>query len=262
MTPLDALRDLLERVEARHGATALVSEAELSEWPAEAVRELKAQKLLVKANPAVSVVCPGCEQECTMPVHTLPAGNGKAAFFTVCDKRDDISRVPVSADRLRQWRCGADAVGAFVACSLELRAESLRKTESGLWELGLVMGRKRSQMVCLRTNATLELVVGENAIPLAEVVRVGPDGYSIDAEAIRQMVDLATAGDPRYTPTNARREARKLDTQALHESWRKAYRALKKQRPGMSDVWYSQQIAKLEIGQKSRAETIRKHMKR
>lgn len=261
MTPLEALLELLERVGASRDPTALVSEEELSHWPAEAVRELKAQRLLVKASPAVSAVCPGCERECTMPVHTLPAGNGPAVSFAVCDKRDDINRVPVSAERLRQWRCGEEAVGGFVAQSLGLRPESQRKTDAGLWELGLVTGRKRSQMVCLRANGKLELVAGQNSVPLAELVCIGEQGFSVDAEAIRQLVDAATAGDPRYTPSIARREARKLDTHALHESWRKEYRALKKTRPGMSDVWYSRHIARMDIAQGKGAETIRKHLK-
>jgi hypothetical protein len=38
---------------------------------------------------------------------------------------------------------------------------------------------------------------------------------------IRQLVDSATTADNRYTPTNARREVRKLDTQAMYESWQK-----------------------------------------
>jgi hypothetical protein len=83
MTPLDALRELLERVGASRDAAALVSEVELSQWPAEAVRGLKAQKLLARASPAVSVVCPGCEQECVMPVHTPPCG-GRGSDFVCC----------------------------------------------------------------------------------------------------------------------------------------------------------------------------------
>ena len=79
---------------------------------------------------------------------------------------------------------------------------------------------------------------------------------------IRQLVDSATTADPRHTPSNARREARKLDTQARHERWRKAYRDLKKKHPKMSDVWCSQQIAKGELGDGRSADTIRKHMKK
>jgi hypothetical protein len=263
MTPLDALVEVLERVGAGHGA-ALVSEEELSRWPAEAVRGLKAHKLLVKASPASTVVCPGCEQECTMPVHSVSVGTGKAASFIVCDKRDDINRVAVSSERLRQWRCGAEAVGAFVALSLGLRSESQRKVGAvaGLWEFGLVAGKKRSQMVCLSAGGALELVAGQNAVPLTELVRFGTEGYSVDSEAIRQLVDAATTGDSRHTPSNARREARKLKTQALHERWRKEYRALKQRRPGMSDVGYSKLIAKMDIAKGRSAETIRKHLKR
>jgi len=258
----DALLELLERVRAGRDAAALVSDEELSRWPAEAVRELKAHKLLLKASPAGSVVCPGCEQECTMPVHTVSAGAGKVASFVVCDKRNDINRVTVSAVRLRQWRCGAEAVARFVAQSLGLRPESQRKAGDGLWELGLMTGKMRSQMVCLRANGVLELVAGNKAVPLAEVVRNGPGGYSVDGAAVRQLVDAATTEDNRYTPGNARREARKLKTQVLHESWRKEYRALKKRRPEMSDVWYAQQIAKMDVGKGRSAETIRKHIKR
>jgi hypothetical protein len=262
MTPLDALLELLERVGASRDAAALVSEEELSRWPAEAVREMKSQKLLVRGSPATSVVCPGCEQECTMQVYTLPSGTGKAASFVICDKRDDINRVPVAAERLRQWRCGTETVGAFVAQFLGVRADRQRKVDAGLWELGLATGKKRSQTVCLRMGEQLELVAGQNAIPLTELVRFEADGYSVDREAIRQLADAATTGDPRYTPSNVRREERKQRTQALHESWRKAYRALRQRRPDMSDVWYSREIAKMKIAQGSRAETIRKHLKR
>jgi hypothetical protein len=261
MTPLEALLELLERVGASRGA-ALVSEEDLRQWPVEAVQALKNHKLLQRASPAVSVVCPGCEQECVMPVHTPLAGAGAAASFVVCDKRDDINRVAVSAGRLRQWRCGAVAVGAFAAQSLGLRPESQRKAGDGLWELGLAAGKKRSQMVCLRANGALELVVGQNAVPLAELVLYGTKGYSVDSGAVRQLVDAATTSDPRYTPKNARREARKLETHDLHVRWQKEYRALRLRRPEMSDVWYSQQIAKSDIAHGRSAETIRKHVKR
>jgi hypothetical protein len=261
MTPLDSLLDLLARLEASNGAAVLVSEQELSGWPAEAVRQLKLQKLVVKASPAVSAVCSGCEQECTMPVHTVSAA-GKAASFVVCDKRDDINRVTVPAERLKQWRCDMEVVGAVLTQSLGLRPKSQWKTDAGLWELGLVTGKRRSQMVGLRANGALEVVAGNSAIPLAELVRFDAEGYSVDSETIQQLVDAATTGDARYTPSNARREARKLDTQALHESWRKEYRALKKRRPELSDARCSELIADMETAQGRRAETIRKHMKR
>lgn len=262
MMPLDAVLELLERVEASRDGAALVSEEDLSGWPSDDVRELKSCKLLVKASPAVSVVCPGCEQECTMPVYTLPAGVVPAASFVVCDKRDDISRVEVPAGRLKQWRCDAEAVGAFIARSLGLRPESRWMKDAKQWELGLVTGKKRSQMVCLRAGERLEVVVGQIDLPLAELVRFRAGRYSVDREAIRQLVDAATTGDSRYTPSNARRDTRKMETQALHDSWRKVYRGLKKRRPGLSDVACAKAIAKMEVAKGRNEETIRKHMKR
>jgi hypothetical protein len=263
MTPAEALRELLERVGANNGAPILVSEAELNGWPENAVRAIKKAGLLAPASLASIVVCPGCEQQCHMPVHVRPNGTGKAAVFIVCDKREDTSRVPMAAELLSQWRCGVAAVGTFVALSLGLRADERRKPNAGLLELGLVTGKKRSQMVCLRTDKMLlELVAGQNAVPLVELVRFGTDGYYLDLEVVRKLVDVASTGDPRYTPGIARREARKLKTQSLHESWRKEYRKLKQRRPEMSDVWHSQQIARTESAHGRSAETIRKHMKK
>jgi hypothetical protein len=77
-----------------------------------------------------------------------------------------------------------------------------------------------------------------------------------------ELVDSTTTADHRYTPSNAKRAARKLDTQTMYESWRKAYRSLLKKRPNMSGVWYSQQIAKQHIAAGRNAETVRKQMKK
>ena len=72
MTPEAALIELLERMGAEQDAIVLVTTHELNNWPSQAVAAMKSQKLLAKARPANSVVCPGCEQDCLMPVNTLP----------------------------------------------------------------------------------------------------------------------------------------------------------------------------------------------
>jgi hypothetical protein len=261
MTPLDAIFELLARLGASNGAAVLVSEEELSHWPLAAVKAMKSQKLLRKARPAASVVCPGCEQECVMPVNTLPAGPLGPRSFIVCDKRDDINRVAVAAERLTQWQCDTDAVCGFAAQSLGLRRSERPPVGAELWEIGIATGHKRSQMLCLRADGQLAMVAGSNAIPFSELVGYRNGRYSLDQPMIRRQVDAAATADNRYTPTNARREARKLNTQAMHQSWRKAYRALKRSRPKMSDVWYSRQIAKMDIAEDRNAGTIKKNMK-
>jgi len=127
--------------------------------------------------------------------------------------------------------------------------------------LGIATGITRSQMLCLKADGEFALVAGNNSVPLAELVRYRENAYSMDHITIRQLVDCATTTDNRYTPTNARREARKLDTQAMYESWQKECRALKKSHPNKSDVWYSQKIARMDIAKNRNAGTIKKNMK-
>jgi len=196
-----------------------------------------------------------------MPVHTLPTTTGKPLSFIVCDKRSDINRVPVPAGRLIQWQCNADLICGFVASSLGMRGPQKRANIADRWEIGMVFGDKHSQMLCLDTSGTLTLIVGNSKVPLAEFIELHDGRYSIDAMPIRQLADATTTSDNRYTPSTVRIEARKLKTKTMYESWRKEYRAWRRIRPGMSDVWYSRQIAKMDIAQNKAAETIRKKMK-
>jgi len=261
MTPIDSLLELLGRVSACGDNSILVSAEELQRWPGDAVKAMKSQRLIVKARPTTSAICAGCERNCVMPVHTLPNVAGKSSSFIVCDKRSDINRVSVSAERLTQWQCKTDLVSGFVASSLSLRSPARKTDHASRWQIGMVSGDKRSQMLCLDANGALNLIVGESTLPLAECIEFQDGIYSLDVSQIRRLVDVATTGDNRYTPSNARREVHKLDTQAMYESWHKEYRALRKKRPGMSDIWYSQQIAKMDMANGRDAETIRKRMK-
>ena len=260
MTPEAALIELLGRVSARLGETVMVSTEELRQWPAAAVSALKSQGLLLKARPAKSVVCPGCEQDCNMPVQTVTRANGSVTSFVVCDKRSDTNRVLVPAARLALWRCDAQAVCGFVAASLGLVKTTVQPSEAGLLPIGMARGNKSTQMLCLRVHGHLALVVGAAALPLADVIGFENGGFTLDRPVIHQMVDAATTADTRHTPSTAKRDARKIDTQAMYATWQKAYRALRKKRPNESDVWYSQQIAKTPIAQGRDASTIKKHM--
>jgi hypothetical protein len=260
MTPLDAILELLARLGASNGTAIFVNEEELSHWPATAVKAMKAQKLLLKARPALSVMCPGCEEECVMPVHTLAAGSCGPTSFTVCDNRDDINRVLVAAGRLTQWRFDKESLCGFVTKNLNLRCSGSPSTGAAVCQIGIATGNKRQQMLCLKADGDLVLVAGNNSVPFSELIDYQNSRYCLDQAMTRHLVDSASTADSRYTPTTARRETRKLDTQKMYEGWRKAYRDMRKSRPKMSDVWYSLQIAKRDIGRGRDADTIRKHM--
>ncbi len=262
MTPQDALIELLERVGASQGNAVLVNVEELTQWPMAAVAAMKTQGLLTRTKPASSAICPGCERDCVMPVHIIPAKEDlPARAFISCDKRNDISRVTVSFEKLNQWQCTIDSVCQFIAACLGLRRSNQLTDNSNLSNIGIAKGIKRSQMLGLEADSVLSLIAGNNRLPLVELIEYHDGAYSLDDAMIHQLVDSATTTDNRYTPSNAKREARKLDTSAMYESWQKEYRVLKKKYPNMSDSWYSQQIAKKEIAKGRSAETIRKNMK-
>ncbi len=267
MTPQAALIELLGRVGARNGAATLVSTEELNQWPAAAVSALKAQSLLLKARPAQSVICPGCEQECSMPVHTVSRANVNAnastTSFVVCDKRSDINRVAIPPARLAQWRCDGQMVCNFVAASLGLVQTTVQPSEADLLPVGMARGIKRTQMLCLRVQGHMTLVVGAAVLPLADVTRFEDGNFTLDAAAIHQLVDATTTADPRHTPSTVKREARKLNTQAMYSGWQKEYQVLKRKHTGKSDEWYSDHIAKdKKLNPLGRdASTIKKHMK-
>ena len=157
MTPLDALVELVERVGARHGAAVLISGEELRHWPDVAVSAMKSHTLLVRARPATTVVCPGCEEDCVMPVQTMPAEPRGSAPFIVCDKRSDINRVAIASERVDQWKCGVEAIARFVAGLLGLRRSGGRSDGSGMVRIGRAAGDTRRQMLCLRTHGDVAL---------------------------------------------------------------------------------------------------------
>lgn len=261
MKAIDALIELLDRVGTCRGKAVFVNDEELLQWPKAAVKAMKSQKLIVKAQLAASAVCQGCERNCVMPVHSLSATTGKTSSFIVCDKRSDVNRVPVTAERLKQWQCNSDMVCRFITTSLALR-QTVKKVDDGRCEIGMVSGDKRSQMLCLEAAGVLMLIAGNSKFPLAEVIEFQDGAYVLDDAQVRKLVDSATTADVRYTPSNAKREARKLATQAMYESWQKAYRKLLKEKPGKKDGWYSRQIEKMDIAKGRDSETIRKHMKK
>ena len=260
MTPRGALVELVARVGAQRGAAVRIRETDLRWWPAAAVSAMRAHRLLVRARPAATVVCPGCEADCVMPVETIPARPRRAALFIVCDKRSDINRVALAVAHVRQWTCDGEAIARFVAGQLGLRRRRRGAGASGTWPLGLAAGDTRHQMLSLRTRGEVALVVADTAVPLADLLDFDDGAYTLDTAAIRHLVDAATTADPSYTPSTTRRQARRLDTQARYARWQQAYRALKKRHPHMSDVWYARQIARQTVAAGCRADTIRRHM--
>ncbi len=260
MTPNEVMAELLTRVAAGKGEAVTVGQVEVARWPAEAAAALRRQGLITVAKPAGSIECPGCEEACTMPVETR-TGAGRTALFIMCDKRDDISRVTVKPEALARWRCSPRHLGQFVAEQAGLHQKVSMAEGTNLLQIGIANGKKRNQMLGLRVEKVVTLTAGDKWMPLIELLAFGEGKYALDVGRVLGLVDASTTRDERYTTTTDRRAEQKKRTEEMRERWRREHRSLMKKKPGMSDVWYSRQIAKSPAGAGRDSETIRKHMK-
>jgi hypothetical protein len=108
--------DLLTRLQTVAGGALMIGFDETRNWPDGTLGMLIKAGLIAPASPARTLVCDGCEEACVMQVHTIPGRDARA--FIMCDKRDDIGRVPVALDRLQQWQIMETAVvGVLMAAA-------------------------------------------------------------------------------------------------------------------------------------------------
>lgn len=214
MTPEAVLRELLERMATGQEVAALVSEDELSRWPNAAVTEMKAQRLLTKARPAASAICPGCERECTMPVHVLPdAARGPRAFI-VCDKRNDINRVDVSIGRLEQWHTTGELIADLVARLLGVSRTASTAANDREWTVGTLKGRKHKSLITMRAGNDLHLLLAGHVVPLADILAFDQDTLTVDKNELIRRVDKPTNNAETSSARRKRLKARIAEEKA------------------------------------------------
>ena len=177
----------------------------------------------------------------------------------VCDKQiHDPNDDPEEWIYWRKWQAPMFLV---MKPSLYQPYEAARVWERKNAESSSRLLESLAEHYVLHLEVRLRRAAGDAALALAKQPRPVETSTSGDGSREERPATTAKTGNG-YTPNNARREARKLNTDAKYASWQKAYRRLAKNRPNMSDVWYSQQIAKMDIAKGSSPETIRKNMKK
>lgn len=234
MTPQDALIELVARVGARNGAAVFVSATELSQWPAVAVAAMKSQKLLVRARPAISVVCAGCERECVMPVHIVLAPGPESRAFIVCDKRSDINRVAVAIDDLQQWQASGESIADLLAQMLDLRRPGGADSHAGRWEIGMLKGGKHGSHLVLLGNGELKLSLAGHSIALADVLELKGDRFAVDRRTLNRLVDQPVAGAGDAESAEQRRERLKARVRAEKARRTKAFLKVVAKEEGIS----------------------------
>jgi len=234
MNPEGALIELLGRVGAQKGAAILISDHELNGWPADAVTAVKKSGLLVKSSPATSVVCPGCERECVMPVHVLTNPGNEPRAFIVCDKRSDINRVPVPVGDLAQWQVSGESIAALLANLLDLHRSGTGDTDAARWEVGLLKGKKHSSHVVLTADNGLTLNLAGHYIELTEVLSLEGDVFKADKRRLARLVDQPVAGAGDTESATQRRERLKRRVDELKAKGVKAFLKTVSEEEGIS----------------------------
>ena len=260
MTLEDVLQELLSCLGSE--GDCIIDWQQVRHWPDGAIDTfIKAGWLKFTAS-ANTVECGGCDEYCIKPVHVLPGLNGKSATaFVACDEREDMGRVKIPLAYLQQWQFTVAQLAKWVAVQLGIKGKPELDKITGVYKLGNVQGKKRLGLVELDFAGAVSLKISGYALLLSEAVIVEGDHIGIDRLAVLDMVDLLPAAEKdKYQPSIARREARKLDTQAMYESWQKAYRKFKRDNPSMKDTEIARKIAKIKIAQGRDTETIRKNM--
>ncbi len=256
----DVLNDLTQTLGLKKGDT--VSWEQIRQWPEGALEIFLNAGWIKPKEPAKSVVCPGCEENCFMPVHVSPTVNAKTIrAFVACDRRDDMGRIPIPLDYLKQWQITERQVAGWISQELGIKSKPKKDKKTKIFLLGDLQGNKKTGSLELVCGERVSLKVSEYSLLLNEIIYFENSGIKIDQKAIFNMVDRSPPAN-RYDPSIARREVNKLDTQARHKGWQKAYRELKRKNSDRSDNWYALQIVNMHIGKNYSPETIRKNMKK
>jgi len=92
----------------------IITADEITEWPNGKLDELIKMGVLVEVEHAKGLVCRECEEGCFIEpnIRTNP-DTGTATGVFGCTRREDIGRIEVDLNRLRQWRISAEKLSGL-----------------------------------------------------------------------------------------------------------------------------------------------------
>lgn len=196
LTPAAALAELVARLGASPDRSVNIGAAELRQWPAEAATALKAHGVLRSGKPGDSAVCPGCEYACVMPVEQRMRAGRAAALFIVCDKRDDINRVPLEAVHLERWRADFRTLGDALATLLGGGECQPSVADPTVLRLGVVAGRANKATAHLRIDVQGQVLldVAGHTPELGMVLSLKGRQLVLDLRHLQRCVDAPVGG--------------------------------------------------------------------
>lgn len=256
-----ALNDLLSAVESSKAQTMFGYDT-VQQWQEGVLSALLSQGLLRKATVADALECRGCEEHCISDV-LVRTNDVESRAHIVCEvpeRQAEMGLVSVPLERLQQWQSSPAMVARFIADALGLDAEISTPKKTTL-RLGMLPGPHGRRWVSLLLVDTLTLEVGQQPIPVTELLFVNNGSVVLDEQRVQGILSLEADSVSRpYAPNTDKQEARKQATEAMRQDWKDAHEQLQTQNPGKTKRWYSIHIARLPVAQGRDAETIRRRL--
>ncbi len=263
MTYNDVLLDILAKLRAENKPILIDWDA-VQYWSEPVLDCFLELGLLSPASSAQSIGCIACENHCFMDVITLPHDNPTLSrAFIICDDAEmqiQMGRVQVPLVRLQQWQSSIRQLASVIANLLGFKDKIEFTAGQSTIKLGMLKSSKGRRWVYLNC-ADLSIVLNQHSIPVDDVLYFENEQLFIDHDCIDDLLNRPSLHqDKSYTPSTKKREARKLETQAMYQDWKDEYIRIKEIHPTKSDRWCSFKIVKMDIAKGRDSETIRKNM--
>jgi hypothetical protein len=263
MTYNDILVDLLAHLLPAESKPIVIGWDSVQQWPEGALNAFLQLGILIPASAAQSIECHACDNHCYMDVINLTHDVALTRAFIVCDDADmqsQMGRVKIPLLRLQQWQASVKQLSQVIADLLGLKDKITFTANQAVIKLGMLKAEKGRRWVTLN-SADLSLEINQRRRPVNELLYFDDQQLVIDRYSINFLLNSEplTIGK-KYTPSTTKREASKLETQAMYQDWQDAYIRLSREYPNKANTWYAAKIFKMDIAKGRDAETIRKNM--
>ena len=183
---------------------------EIESWSQE-TQEILKQKGLIKPASTLKkvIICYGCEFLCLKPVQMRIDHNGQIAPFIHCNEREDIGRVSIDPDTLKQWISTAEDFATILPSLLKTKAIAAnQENQANSWYLGVSKGKNGLIPIFLqiKPETGLVLVIEDHYIPLAEILTIKRKKLHIDYDVVQCLLDEAKNAE---TPEQRRERLQK-----------------------------------------------------
>lgn len=260
MTLDDVLQELIIHLES--GDKVNIGWEQVRYWPEGAIEIFLEAKWIEPSTSTNTLVCPGCEENCFMPVQVRKSPKKETQAFVACDIRDDMGRVPIPLDHLNQWQITPYQVARWIHKTLGLKGQPKQDAKAGTIRIGTMQGKKESGEIFLTTIPPVSFHTCGKPIPFGDIAFMKDQQPALDVSALKRLVDRSAGEEKQeYEPSVVRREARKLKTRERHKGWQKACRELGQEHPKWSGERIALEISNMKIGTGVEPATILRIMK-